>query len=117
MNHKSHVRLMAIVVVMICAIPCYAEDLRLPPKIVKIEPVQARVDVLGCGGPSVSLNLPKWKCDKEHHGEIIAAYRVTYVRGHQKFVTVLPYRPDEESKPVEASKTGFEVDIVLREIN
>jgi hypothetical protein len=108
---------MAVVTLIMCVTPGYADDLKQPPKIVKVESVQARVDVLGCGGPSVSLNLPKWKCDKEHHDDIIAAYRVTYLRGNQQFVTVLPYNPEAASEPVAAGGAGVDVDVVLRELN
>lgn len=102
---------------MVCAVPVYAEDVRQPPKIVNVDPVQARIEVLGCGGPSVSLNLPKWKCAEDHHGEVIAAYRVTYVRGNRKFVTVFPYRPDEKSEPIEADEAVVQIKAVLHEIN
>jgi len=121
MGHKTHIGWVAVIPLMMCAIPGYSEDVRLPPKIVKIEPVQARVEIWACDGPSVSLKTPKWKCDEEHHGDIVSAYRVTYVRGNQQFVTVLPYRPDEKSAPVEYdaeadARAGFSMRAVLREL-
>jgi hypothetical protein len=117
MDNRTYARLMAVVTLGMCVAPGYADDVKQPPKIVKVEPVQARVDVLGCGGPSVSLNLPKWKCDKEHHGDIISAYRVTYLRGNRQFVTVLPYNPEDASEPVAGGGAGVDVDVVLREVN
>lgn len=117
MRSKTYVGWIAGVTLMVCAFVVYAEDSRQPPKIVNVEPVQARIEVLGCGGPSISLNLPKWKCAEDHHGEVISAYRVTYVRGSRKFVTVLPYRPDENSEPIEVDETVAQVKAVLHEIN